>query len=682
MRKISKRGVALFLALTMTISALQTCVFATESKSTEVEATQVKDSEIVETEENERENEDAGERHSTGTFSIVRIEETFTEMIQQASPASNENGTENTADEETEGSITYTLENGVLTIRGTGAITDGAFQNNTDITEVIIEDGVTEISSNAFRGCTNLVKIMVPDSIISIDNYAFEGCKALTGVVLPKNLENLGVLAFGGCTALTEIQIPASLTTVDSSKSYSSEVGAFKGSGLQKATIEDGMQTIPSYLFFGSEKLTTVTIPDSVTVIDNYAFDRCTALTGVVLPKNLEKFGILAFGECTALTEIQIPASLTTVDSSKSYSSEAGAFKGSGLQKATIEDGMQTIPSYLFFGSEKLTTVTIPDSVTVIGNYVFNGCIGLRNLQIPSSVTTVEKDTFTNCDNLTIYCDNPSEILIYAIENNISVQIANMFTDDDSYVLNRDGTNIYANMDSMSVNGTVPITVQYSIKDAWIQKISDMSIKLFLPNGVEFDESTLMVDGELCTDYQYDDERTVTIPVSKAEGIIKYSVKTSGSEKFNGYTALQLKKNGVSAYELIGILNEIVEPLTIEVPDITGTETINVSGAAPASTAVSVAVDGDQQITVMSNKNGRWSTEVTLIQPQDYTSHEIDVSCFYNEKEISKVADITYCSDQATMTDFTMTYNEHNVIKTCDLMNRDYVRPKVYYLPG
>lgn len=84
--------------------------------------------------------------------------------------------------------LSWRLENGVLTVSGTGAMTDYAkgkapwYANRNSITEAVIADGVTTIGEYAFYGCTKLKSVQTPDSITLIGNYAFSGCDSLTGV--------------------------------------------------------------------------------------------------------------------------------------------------------------------------------------------------------------------------------------------------------------------------------------------------------------------------------------------------------------------------------------------------------------------------------------------------------------------------------------------------------------------
>lgn len=85
--------------------------------------------------------------------------------------------------------LNWKLSGGVLTITGTGKMTDwtsatGSIWNNykSSITKVIVSDGVTSIGNYAFTGCTNLTSVSIPDSVTSIGNNAFGDCPAIDTV--------------------------------------------------------------------------------------------------------------------------------------------------------------------------------------------------------------------------------------------------------------------------------------------------------------------------------------------------------------------------------------------------------------------------------------------------------------------------------------------------------------------
>ena len=70
-------------------------------------------------------------------------------------------------------SWTFDSTAGVLTISGSGAMTDNGsnnspFYGNSAITKIIIEDGVTSIGTDAFSNCIFLVNVEIPSSVTSI----------------------------------------------------------------------------------------------------------------------------------------------------------------------------------------------------------------------------------------------------------------------------------------------------------------------------------------------------------------------------------------------------------------------------------------------------------------------------------------------------------------------------------
>ena len=153
--------------------------------------------------------------------------------------------------------ITWTYNNGTLTISGTGDVDDYNnssapwYDHRYDTTKIVISNGVTGIGEGAFCYFTELTSVSLPGSLKSIGAYAFRGCSSLKSVVIPDSVTSIGEGAFYRCTALTT------------------------------ATVSNSVSRISYGTFMSCENLISVTIPNSVKSIGEKAFYNCGSLTDV-----------------------------------------------------------------------------------------------------------------------------------------------------------------------------------------------------------------------------------------------------------------------------------------------------------------------------------------------------------------------------------------------------------------
>ena len=268
---------------------------------------------------------------------------------------------------------------------------------NTEIKELVIPDGVTSIGSRAFYGCSGLTSVTIGNGVTSIGQYAFRNCSGLTSVTIGNSVTSIGQDAFSGCSGLTSITIPNSVTSIGSSAFY-------RCSGLTSVTIGNSVTSIGQDAFSGCSGLTSVTIPNSVTSIEWNAFSGCSGLSSVTIGNGVTSIRGFAFSGCSGLTSITIPNSVTSIGS--------GAFNGcSGLSSITVAQGNTKYDSrdncnaIIESASNKLIagckTTIIPNSVTSIGGYAFYGCSGLTSVTIPNSVTSIGERAFHYCSGLT-----------------------------------------------------------------------------------------------------------------------------------------------------------------------------------------------------------------------------------------------------------------------------------------
>ena len=282
-----------------------------------------------------------------------------------------------------------------------------AFAGNTNITSVIIPDSVTSIGDYAFEDCSSLTEIKFKDiasycqinGLGNVDKSKVyigeQKLTEMTSIVIPDGVTSIGYGAFYGCSSLTSITIPDSVTSIDNRAFYGC-------SSLTSITIPDGVTNIGGFAFHNCSKLTSITIPDSVTSIGDYAFRYCSSLESITIPDSMTSIGEYAFYNCSSLTSITIPSSVTSI--------RQGAFQDcSSLTSINLPDGVTSIGRYAFNGCSSLTSITIPDSVKFIGNSAFYNCRLLTDITYEGTKAqweSIEKGYSwnNNTGNYTVHC--------------------------------------------------------------------------------------------------------------------------------------------------------------------------------------------------------------------------------------------------------------------------------------
>ena len=364
-------------------------------------------------------------------------------------------------------------DDGVLTISGTGDMWEWEAcpppwdEHSNEISNVIIESGVTSMGSDAFAYCDSLTEISVHadnseyssvdgalfnkdqstiicyprgkvgtyailDSVTSIGDFAFYGCDSLTSVTLPDSVTSIGGSAFARCSSLTSVTIPDSVTSIGrgafsqcaslteilvrpNNSKYSSLEGilfnkdqstiiCYPEGKAGAYVIPDRVTSIGDNAFWDCSALTSVTIGNSVTSIGDWAFAGCTSLTSVTIPDSVKSIEFGAFDDCTSLASVTIGDGVTNIGGQ--------AFCGcNALTSVTIGNSVTIIEYGAFYACISLTSVTIPDSVTIIADVAFYHCTSLESVSIPASVTSIGEGAFEFCSALTsIYFEGDSPV--------------------------------------------------------------------------------------------------------------------------------------------------------------------------------------------------------------------------------------------------------------------------------
>lgn len=201
--------------------------------------------------------------------------------------------------------VDWTLQNGVLTISGSGPMTEFTAwspapwkEYKDEIVSVVVEDGVTGISDYSFQTCLNLTEVTLPDSLTRIGQSAFTAC-GLENIVIPEGVTHIGYAAFSSCDRLKSITLSDQLTYLGDRAFNECEV-------LESIVVPDGVTVISDYTFAGASRLKTVTLPAGLKRITNHAFYHCP-LTDVYFEGDTRQWENVVIGEHNdALTEANV----------------------------------------------------------------------------------------------------------------------------------------------------------------------------------------------------------------------------------------------------------------------------------------------------------------------------------------------------------------------------------------
>jgi hypothetical protein len=286
-------------------------------------------------------------------------------------------------------SLTWTLIDGVLTISGTGAMTNWSqsadvswYPVRSDIKSVVIEEGVTSIGDLAFSGCSNMATITIPSSVTSIGTYAiacsglqFISCAAQT----PPTCDDE---CFNSVDKSIPVYVPDGKVAAYGAATGWSDFSAFKtgsvtafgecGDDLTWLMRDNGTLTIEGTGFmwdFATETPFTYSISTAPWFGDG---SENETILKVELPEGLTSIGNYAFYKCTKIAQIDVP------------------------------QAMQIIGDYAFYGCKALATVTIQEfGATEIGKFAFFQCTALKSITLPSTLYTIGEYGFALCTGLT-----------------------------------------------------------------------------------------------------------------------------------------------------------------------------------------------------------------------------------------------------------------------------------------
>ncbi len=345
-------------------------------------------------------------------------------------------------------SFTSELENGVLTIRGTGCVgvsiwDELPWQEDIEkITSIVIEEGITEIYASPFKNHVNVTSVTLPESMRIIWDGAFANCTSLSDIALPSGVTTIKDYAFQN-TAISTLSIPASVTeyshlstfqcsnfeaytVAKDNPNYCSMDGVLFDENATtlinypmakndtKYTIPSSVTTIGESAFDGAKYLEEVVISDSVSIIEDWAFSKSN-IKSATIPASVTDCGKGIYSECKSLATVNYNASTESVPNSFCKDCSAlstvniignvttisyHAFSScTSLKNVNLPDGLVYMDGG-FSNCKSLERIVLPDTVTLISTYVFMDCVSLTSINMPSSIKEIGIEAFSGCQQL------------------------------------------------------------------------------------------------------------------------------------------------------------------------------------------------------------------------------------------------------------------------------------------
>ncbi len=350
--------------------------------------------------------------------------------------------------------VTWTLEDGTLTISGTGAMYDYEpmsteivsplqkpnyspwYAQRASVKKVVVNEGVTVIGEAAFHNCNKLELVQLPEGITELKKDAFSYCDNLKEILLPTTLSKIGEMCFAA-SGLTIIHIPANVSSMPGSAFYKSNLKTITVDKKNKYyvvfedvlfdkkmqelicypsrlmakeyMVPDGVTSIMPYAFSGIW-LETLKVPASVTTIEDSAFSYCARLKTFYFPKNVKSIGEQEFYK---------PSEITIYGDSGSAAQKYAKKQGiTFLSQSEVEEpftweiddtgtltvrGKGALSLETFDGSpweqeaSKIKAIHIEEGIHGISGSVFDGLFCVTEISLPASLQQLEAEAFKKC---------------------------------------------------------------------------------------------------------------------------------------------------------------------------------------------------------------------------------------------------------------------------------------------
>ncbi len=312
-------------------------------------------------------------------------------------------------------------------------IAPNLFKNCSQLTTVIMEDGIEFIGEEAFSSCKLLRNVTFSNTLKSIGKFAFYGCTSLENIQLPESLTSIEEGAFQECSKLKKIILPSQITKVSKNLFRLCsllETVEFKGeiitieeyafwycTELKNITLPSTLETIGQEAFYCCSSLENIIVPDLITSLENELFSGCSSLESITLPKNIQTIGESVFFNCNLLNHVYYKGTINDwcqISFGTTGASYSDLVTSNPMSKASffyilendqwkevtelqINEGITKIGDLQFYGFSHVNSVLFPESLESIGYSSFQNCESILSLQLGNHVKSIDQNAFKDC---------------------------------------------------------------------------------------------------------------------------------------------------------------------------------------------------------------------------------------------------------------------------------------------
>lgn len=401
-------------------------------------------------------------------------------------------------------SASYVLEDGVLTITGSGSINESAFSaymDTNEIESVIIGEGITSVGNTAFRALKGLNSVSISSTVVFIGNSAFANCSNLVSLVIPDNVVEIGQECFAGCTKLYAVTFGTNL----------SYVGDYVFSGMPKGVLYnrsfinftpeahcfDYMVGYNKEVVYGevhsyndSDFDYTYNTLSSSARIDSYK----GSLNALSIPSSVnindvpyEIIGIGGSGAICAdsdqITSVDIPGTVRMIGNS--------AFYGFSIKNINLQNVVY-IGNYAFFDNGAIEELFLPKTISGIGECAFFSCDSLIRVNT-FRMMTLKDSVFAEPYGSGCMIKGDLKPCIYEPKNDVWAMCDLVIVDDTRYVMQCDWTRCVFTQDASDATCISSITMTIIEKNV---TISTISLSDWYTNEVVLLPDHLIINGD------------------------------------------------------------------------------------------------------------------------------------------------------------------------------------------